>query len=242
MALFEMMIDRIRAEKRTAIEESRKPKPINLFVSTDLNIQFMASGKSDVKHDGQIYRRLTSDYFAWLRTRMQTAQSAHRNKRISDKNWNMLRERFNPIQQHAIELFGQDALQTACEGFNSNRYQPPQDFQEERWTYPVNETLPFAADVDSLAVAKVDAIRLQSMDLGWTEAQLYQNQGRHRFPCGEEYGLVCFVSGERTIARVTESYIEIVHGVGTSRERILKIHNSKVSQPWMKNMEATHVH
>jgi hypothetical protein len=213
-----------------------------LYVSTDLNAQVLTLQEQDVNHDGQTYRQLTPDYFAWLRSRMQTAQSALRNKRISDKNWNMLRERFNPIQQHAIELFGQDALKAVCEGFDQNRYQPPQGFQEERWIYPANETLNFSIDLDLRAVAKVDAIRFQAIELGWTEAQLYQNQGRHRFPCGEDYGLICFIGGDREIARVTESYIEIVHGIGTSRERVLKFHNSKVLQPWMQNLEATHVH
>ncbi len=213
-----------------------------LYVSTDLITQVLSVQEQDVKHEGRIFRQLTPTYFAWLRMRMQTAQSALRNKRISDKNWNILRERFNPIQQHAIELFGQDALKAACEGFNSNHYQPPQEFQEERWIYPDNETLKFSADVKSSIVAKVDAIRDQAMELGWTEAQLYQSQGRHRFPCGEDYGLICFVSGDRKIVGVTESCIEIAHSIGTSREHILKFHNSRVIQPWMKNQEEAHVH
>jgi len=152
----------------------------------------------------------------------------------------MLRERFNPIQQHAIELFGQDALKTACEDCSS--YQPPPGFQDEGWLYPENKTLPFTVDVDSRAVTKVDAIRSQAMDLGWTEQQLYQNQGRLRFPCGEDYGLICFVGGDRKIVGVTESSIEIVHGIGTSRERILKFHNSKTPQPWLKTLEPANVH
>ena len=213
-----------------------------LYVSTDLNAQVFTLQEQDVKHEGQIYRQLTPDYFAWLRSRMQTAQSAHRNKRLSDRKWNLLRERFNPIQQHAIELFGQDALKTACEDCSLNRYQPPQDFQEEGWLYPKNETLSFCADVDSNSVAKVDAIRTQAMALGWTEAQLYQNQGRHRFPCGEDYGLVCFVGGDRQVVGVTDSYIEIAHNIGTPRERILKFRNSKVPHSWMKTLEPDHVH
>jgi len=213
-----------------------------LYVSTDLNAQVLTLQEQDVNHDGKTYRQLTPDYFAWLRTRMQTAKSAHQNKRISDKNWNMLRERFNPIQQHAIELFGQDVLKAACEGFNSNHYQPPQEFQEERWIYPENETFKFSADVKSRVVVKVDAIRAQAMELGWTEAQLYQNQGRHRFPCGEDYGLICFISGDREIVGVTEAYIEIAHNIGTSRESILKFRNPKVLESWMKNKEEAHVH
>jgi hypothetical protein len=222
--------------------ESQKTVSTDLFVATDLDAQQLGGKASDIVHGGKIYRRLSPDYFAWLRSRMQTAQAAFRNKQLLPAKWNALRQRFNFIQEQAIALFGKRALKMACENLDVSQYMPPKIQRTEtaqRWLYPKNETLPFAADVDSCAVAKVDAIRIQAMDLGWTEAQLYQNQGRLRFPCGEHYGLICFVRGDRNISGMTESYIEIIHGAGTSREHVLKFHNSKVSQPWMKNMEAT---
>lgn len=227
------------------IPANHKPESTDLFVATDLDTQMLSGRKSDIVHGDKIYRRLSPDYFAWLRLRMQTAQTAFRNKRLSPAKWSALRQRFNYIQEQAVTLFGKRALKTACENLKVSQYHPPKIQQTEtvqRWSYPTNETLRFSENVDCRAIAKVDSIRSQAMELGWTEAQLYQNQGLHRFPSGEDYGLVCFVLGDRMIARVTEAYIEIVHGLGTSRERILKFHNSKVLQPWMKNLEMPHVH
>ena len=227
------------------IPDNHKPESINLFVATDLDTQMLSGRKSDVVHGDKIYRRLSPDYFAWLRLRMQTAQTAFRNKRLSPVKWDALRQRFNYIQEQAVTLFGKRTLKTACENLKVSQYKPPKIQQTEalqRWLFPENKTLPFSSDVDLTAVAKVDAIRAEAMEFGWTEAQLYQNQGRHRFPCGEDYGLVCFIGGDREIVGVTEAYIEIAHGIGTSREHILKFHNSRVIQPWMKNQEETHVH
>ncbi len=217
----------------------------DLFVATDLDVQHLTSAKPDVMHDGKVYRRLSPDYFAWLRSRMQAAQIAFRNKQLSPAKWNALRQRFNYVQEQAITLFGKPALKMACQNLTIREYKPPKlqkTEQAQRWLYPANQKLRFSVEVDSRTVAKVDAIRAQAMDLGWTEPQLHQNQGRHRFPCGEDYGLICFIGGDREIARVTESYIEIVHGIGTTRERVLKFHNSKVLQPWMKKVEVPNVH
>jgi hypothetical protein len=86
-------------------------------------------------------------------------------------------------------------------------------------------------------VAKVDAIRDEAMACGWSEARLYQNQGRFRFPCGQDYGLVCFVDEDREIGAVTKQSIEIIHGANTPRPSTLRFHNPDVSQPWLKKME-----
>jgi hypothetical protein len=91
--------------------------------------------------------------------------------------------------------------------------------------------------VTSQAVAKVDAIREEAMAKGWSEARLYQNQGRFRFPCGEDYGLVCFVDGDQEIGEVTERFIEIVHGPKSGRPSTLRFYNPDVPQPWMKKVE-----
>ena len=87
------------------------------------------------------------------------------------------------------------------------------------------------------AVAKVDAIREEAMAKGWSEARLYQNQGRFRFPCGEDYGLVCFVDGDQEIGEVTERSIEIIHGPKSGRPSTLRFYNPDVPQPWMKKVE-----
>ncbi len=69
--------------------------------------------------------------------------------------------------------------------------------------FPRDGCLPSTLSVAPEAVAQVDAIREEAMQLGWTEAGLYQNRGRYPFPYGQEYGLVCFLSGARQVGEVT---------------------------------------
>ncbi len=68
------------------------------------------------------------------------------------------------------------------------------------------------------------------MAQGWREARLYQNRGRFRFPCGEDYGLVCFVDGDFALGEVTRQSIEIVGP--PPWETILHFYNPDVEQPW----------
>lgn len=219
-------------------EASKNPVPLTLFISTDLNSLIAASRDKDIVHEGKVYRELVPQYFAWLHIRMRIAQTAHREKRLPDAQWDVLRERFNPIQEKAIDMFGKDVLKKACADFDPNRYLPPQSLPEEAWIYPNDDALQHHASVEFRAVVKVDAIRKKAMKLGWTEAQLYQNQGCLRFPCGEDYGLVCFVGGDREIGRISESTIEILHNPGRQNEKVLHFHNMRVAQPWMKYVEA----
>ena len=88
----------------------------------------------------------------------------------------------------------------------------------------------------SEAVAKVDAIRDEAMAKGWSEARLYQNQGRFRFPSGEDYGLVCFVEGSQRIGEMTARYIEIISETAV-RENHLRFFNPDVDQPWLKRKQ-----
>ena len=80
------------------------------------------------------------------------------------------------------------------------------------------------------------------MSKKWSEARLYQNQGRYRFPCGQDYGLVCFVGDDRKIGAVTEKNIEIIHSPDTPRPSTLRFHNPDVPQPWLKKVENNHEH
>ena len=84
----------------------------------------------------------------------------------------------------------------------------------------------------SKAVARVDTIRDQALALDWSEIALYQNRGRIRFPSGQDYGLVCFVDGDRSIGEVTGQSIEIIHG--GPRQSRLRFYNPDVDQPWIK--------
>lgn len=81
----------------------------------------------------------------------------------------------------------------------------------------------------------MDATRDHALALGWTEARLYQNRGHFRFPCGGEYGLVCFVGEDKQVGEVTTQYIEILVG-SPPRESRLRFYNLDVDQPWLSRV------
>jgi len=102
--------------------------------------------------------------------------------------------------------------------------------QVEPYLFPKDGNLPFPGKVLPSAVAKVDAIRDQALALGWSERRLYQNRGELRFPCGEDYGLVCFIGEAQRIGEVTKQYIEIISPA--PRENCLRFYNPDAPQPW----------
>lgn len=214
--------------------------PHILFVATDLEFRkfdWVGTSDRDRKYDGKIFRRLDPEYFAWLRSRMVAARNAHQAGKLPDNTWDLLRTRFNQVQELAVQQFGDKALQTAISNLNPKTYDSPAKHKKKDWTYPAQEAWKCKQPVTSRAVAKVDAVRDEAMACGWSEARLYQNQGRFRFPCGQDYGLVCFVDEDREIGAVTKRFIEIIHGANTSRPSTLRFHNPDVSQPWLKKVE-----
>ena len=66
------------------------------------------------------------------------------------------------------------------------------------------------------ALDKVHAIRERALAAGWTDASLYQNRGRFAFPCGNDYGLVCFVHTDQAVGTVTPRAIDVVCRAGHS--------------------------
>ena len=225
------------------------PQPA-IYVSTGLDVHEIEDAcdwPEDMEIDGTLCRRLSPEYFAWLRSRMVTAQAAHKAGKLPEDAWNTLRQRFNALQELAIREFGKDSLQELLQSFSPKNYRPPAlrpepqekpvEAPRKDWIYPGNQAWKCKQPVTSQAVAKVDAIREEAMAKGWSEARLYQNQGRFRFPCGEDYGLVCFVDGDQEIGEVTERSIEIIHGPKSGRPSTLRFYNPDVPQPWMKKVE-----
>ena len=174
-------------------------------------------------------------------------KAAHKAGKLPEDAWNTLRKRFNALQELAIREFGKESLQEVLQSFSPKNYRPPAlrpepqdkpvDVPRKDWIYPGNQAWKCKQPVTSQAVAKVDTIREEAMAKGWSEARLYQNQGRFRFPCGEDYGLVCFVDGDQEIGEVTERSIEIIHGPKSGRPSTLRFYNPDVPQPWMKKVE-----
>ena len=100
------------------------------------------------------------------------------------------------------------------------------------YLFPEDGDWRFTQRVRSSAMTKVDAILDQTLSLGWREDRLYQNRGRFRFPCGEDYGLVCFLDEDERIGKVTRQFIQIVGP--PLQENCLHFYNPEVDQPWMK--------
>jgi hypothetical protein len=205
------------------------PQPA-VYISTGLDVHEIEDARDwpeDKDIDGTLCRRLSPEYFSWLRSRMVTAQAAHKAGKLPEDAWNTLRQRFNALQELAIREFGKESLQEVLHSFSPKNYRPPAlrpELQEKPvevprkdWIYPGNQAWKCKQPVTSRAVAKVDAIREEAMAKG--------------------YGLVCFVDGDQEIGEVTEHFIEIVHGPKSGRPSTLRFFNPDVPQPWMKKVE-----
>ena len=84
------------------------PQPA-IYVSTGLDIHDIEDARDwpeDREVNGTLCRRLSPEYFAWLRSRMVTAQAAHKAGKLPEDAWNTLRLRFIALQELAIRLFG----------------------------------------------------------------------------------------------------------------------------------------
>lgn len=208
----------------------------------------------DVGIDGVCYRRLDPEYYAWLRHKMALAKKALEAGRLDPAAFEELRRRFNDIHAWAVQRFRENELLAAVRSIDPKTYPPPAIDPAaqsrpactapvspvvcppapavEQHLYPKDGEWRFTEKVPQSAIEKVDAIRDQALSLGWSETRLYQNRGRFRFPCGEDYGLVCFVDAKERIGDVTRRYIEIIGP--PPRENRLRFHNPDVDQPWLK--------
>jgi len=101
--------------------------------------------------------------------------------------------------------------------------------------FPADEDWPLTESVTAQALAQVDAIRDHALSLGWTEASLYQNRGRLRFPAGGENGLVCFLHSDDQIGEVSAQSIEIIRPSGNR----LRCYNRDAPQPWIRDTAAS---
>lgn len=194
------------------------------------------------------FRRLDPEYYAWLRSRMVVAQKRYQAGRIPARQYEELRARFNAVHAWAVERFGEPVLLEAVRTLDPRGYRPPtvQDAEEADSSgaveaappahlYPVNGDWRFTESVSPQAVAKVDAVREQALAAGWSEGQLYQNRGRYSFPCGQDYGLVCFLHGDDRAGDITRQSIEIINARGTR----LRFYNLDVDQPWLRHMRSS---
>jgi hypothetical protein len=199
-----------------------------LYVSTELDTWETSTPEPDQDEICERcgFRRLDPDYYAWLRHRMEVAKRARERRRLAAAQYQELRQRFNPVHFWATEHLGEPALLAAVQTLDPNTYRPPrvEDWQprprseqapSQAHLFPAEGDWPFTESVSPEAVRGVDAIRDQALALGWSEAALYQNRGRLRFPCGDDYGLVCYVYDQHKIGEITRESIEIVAPSGS---------------------------
>ena len=218
----------------------------DLFVATDLSRFESAEPQlyaPDVRVDGRCYRRLDPPFYAWLRHKMAIAKKAFDAGRLASASFDELRARFNEVHAWAVAHLGNAALVGAVKALDPASYSPPRAVEDAaslpaapaRFAFPTTGEWRFTEHVSPEAVAKVDKIRDEALALGWPEARLYQNRGQIRFPCGQEYGLVCFVRDGETIAGVAREAITIQGRHGHA----LRFYNSDVEQPWCRKIEAS---
>jgi hypothetical protein len=83
------------------------PQPA-IYVSTGLGIHDIEDARDwpeDREIDGTLCRRLSPEYFAWLRSRMVTAQTAHKAGKLPDDAWNTLRQPSGSLARKACRRY-----------------------------------------------------------------------------------------------------------------------------------------
>ena len=220
---------------------------IVLYASSRLSLREVpvSAAVPDLFREGaEEFRRLTPEWYAWLRSRMERARAACASGVLSPASWEFLRARFNELHGRALGEHGGKALRRAVAGFSE---------PQKATALPEGATSPggrsgasrpsphlcpaagsfrFTQPVAPEALAMVDAIRERALALGWTHNLLYQNRGNFKFPCGPEWGLIGLLHPGSRIGEVTRGYIEIINP-GPSRSTN-RFHNMEASQPWLK--------
>ena len=79
----------------------------------------------DVRVAGTCFRRLDTDYYAWLRHKMELAKKAAGSGRLPARSFEALRTRFNVIHARAMAHLGEEALRTAIRLLDPKTYAPP---------------------------------------------------------------------------------------------------------------------
>ncbi len=221
------------------------------YVSTDLRMTELTAPEAvrqDMMIEGVWYRRLDAQYFVWIEHQAELARKIAEQGKIAKPALDALLSRFQDVREWVDENLDSDKLQAARKLFDPATYIPPPAAQQvsgmkgnpsassSNTTPHLNPTdgdWKFTRPVPPEVVAQVDVIRDKALALGWSEARLYQNRGNIKYPCGQDWGLVCTLDNGETIGEVTRQYIEIFTQSGV-RQRFI---NFDVDQPWIKRVK-----
>ncbi|SHG27341.1 hypothetical protein SAMN02745206_03592 [Desulfacinum infernum DSM 9756] len=119
------------------------------------------------------------------------------------------------------------ATDTADKEFRSQQTQTEPDY-----LYPENSDHPHTFPIPMGAKAKVDAIRDEALEKGWTEHALYSNRGTYPFPYGNDYGLICYLDERTRIEAIHSDHIKIRRNQTTFR-----FANPDAEQPWKRRIK-----
>jgi hypothetical protein len=190
----------------------------------------------DCEINGRCYRKLDPEYFAWLRSRMVEVKSAHQAGQVEAAAFDELRARFNELQEIAIALFGEKALQNAIRASGSADYRPPAadalsgHSGAKQPAFPEQAARPDGGRSRAGAEAAVDAIRNQALALGWTNERLYGRPASDQPGQGGDLVTALLRPGTR-IGQITRRWIEIIGP--PPHENVLRFYNPDVEQPWV---------
>lgn len=208
----------------------------SLFVATSLHVWFTGEPDRfarDFQINNTVYRRLDSEYYAWLRSRMVLAKKAATAGQLDAAAFEDLRVRFNAVHEWAIGHFGEDELLAAVRTVRVGDYKPPVA-EDEGTRVLVPGVRQSAADtISPEAMVLVDSISEQAISLGWKRQRLYAAGSTRIFDA--QRGLVCFLKPGDRIGEITLQSIEIIHPLPAEVRH--RFYNPDVDQPWVKKTD-----
>jgi len=103
-------------------------RPNPPLVATDLSTldwPVASDSQTDIEFEGRWYRLLDPTYYAWLRSRMEIAQAAHKRGKLTSQAYDVLRTSFNELHDRAVALFGESSLLDAVRLLDPKSYALP---------------------------------------------------------------------------------------------------------------------
>ncbi len=192
-------------------------RQVNIWAATDLEILEITEPntvREDILHADKIFRRLSPDYFLWIKKRFQSFKWMKERQLIDSETSIIIESLLQEIHFWAEKIFNQQDYDSAEIRLKTFPMISPEDEKPTPFMYPANEKLPIFNPVTDYVLSLVDTIQDEALHLGWTEPGLYQNQGTASFPYGYEWGLVNVINRGDIIENVTSRYIEVISSTG----------------------------